>query len=98
MSGSYINLCAIYGNFVAVGGAVKAAPADSPAVSDLPLTTVPVTPGSFDPNASPELLVHAAVKLKSARKTKHRALATRVSRPANRRIPMIKTSLSQHRP
>ena len=63
--------CVSYGDFVAVGGAVKAAPADSLAVSDLPLTTVPVTPGSFDPNAPPELLVHAAVKLKSARKTMH---------------------------
>ena len=56
---------------MAVGGAVKAAPADSPAVSDLPLTTVPVTPGSFDPNAPPELLVHATVKLMSTRITKH---------------------------
>lgn len=88
--------CANYGNFVAVGGAVKAAPADSPAVSDLPLTTVPVTPGSFDPNAPPELLVHAAVKLTSTRKTKHRAIATRVSQLANWRIPIIQTSQSQH--
>lgn len=45
---------------------------------------------------APELLVHAAVKLTSTRKTEHRAIATRVSQLANWRIPIIQTSQSQH--
>jgi hypothetical protein len=69
-----------YGVFVAVGGAMKAAPAERPAVSDFPLTTVPVAPGSFDANDPPELLVHPEAQAASPRITNLGTIARREAR------------------